>query len=93
MSHPDYRNALIVDMIVSNAGHAQQPLPVLNMEFYDINGATLAKRTFTPDDYLANLSNPINSLPVRSPVHFSFTIIDPGAQAVNYAVQLREAVN
>ena len=92
-SHPDYRNALIVDMIVNNAGHDRQPLPVLNMEFYDINGATLAQRTFTPADYLADVNNPISSMPVRSPIHFSFAIIDPGDQAVNYAVRLQEAVN
>ncbi len=90
-SHPEYRNALIVDMVVNNTGLGRQPLPALNMEFYDINGAIVAQRMFGPDDYLAGVNNPINSISVRAPVHFSFAIIDPGEDAVNYAIELAEA--
>lgn len=86
-THPKYSNVLIVDLIINNRATLPQPMPSLNLAFYDINGATLSSRVLRPDEYLDS-SISLESMPVETPIHLSFSIIDPGAEAVNYGVQL-----
>lgn len=86
-SHPDYLNVLVVDLIISNQSPFPQPMPALDIAFYDINGATLSSRQFQPSEYLDQQLS-LREMPIHTPIHLSFAIMDPGAEAVNYGVQL-----
>jgi len=90
-THPEYNNVLIVDMIISNSSSNAQPMPLLDMTFFSINGQPLAKRLFQPREYLGKRFQQLSSMPSKTPVHLSFAILDPGNKAVNYSVNFAPA--
>jgi len=90
-THPEYNNVLIVDMIISNSSSNAQPMPMLDMTFFSINGQPLAKRLFQPREYLSKQFRQLSSMPSKTPVHLSFAILDPGYKAVNYSVNFAPA--
>ena len=89
---PRQSQQLIVDLIIINQAHFDQPLPGLTLQFFDLNQNLMAQRTFQPAEYL-NPTSPLKNMPVNVAVHISFSIIDPGQNAVNYAVQITPSVN
>lgn len=86
-SHTEYSNVLVVDLIISNHATWPQPMPALDLVFYDINGAVLVSRLLQPGEYLSRTLS-LSQMPVGTPIHLSFSIMDPGPEAVNYGVQL-----
>ena len=86
-SHTEFSNVLVVDLIISNHATWPQPMPALDLAFYDINGAVLVSRLLQPGEYLSRTLS-LKQMPVGTPIHLSFSIMDPGPEAVNYGVQL-----
>ena len=86
-SHPKAQNALVVDAMMTNLASFQQPFPLLELQFTDIDGQIIAGRRFSPSDYLAGELTGRSMMPAKQPIHISLDIIDPGSAAVNY--QLR----
>ena len=85
-SHPDQDDALIVDaVIINNAAHLQ-PYPVLDLSFADINGNLVANREFSSREYLAGELAGSKKMPIGQPIRLALEIIDPGQDAVNYAL-------
>lgn len=90
-SHPSYLNALIVDAIISNRASYAQIFPRLELTFSDINDVVVASRIFDPDEYLKGELLNLASMPARAPIHITLEIVDPGATAVNYALQFHSS--
>ena len=90
-SHPDYRNALMVDALLFNEAAWPQPFPVLELTFQDLDGDTVATRRFQPAEYLRGELAGARAMPVATPVHIGLEIVDPGARAVNYNLRLLAA--
>lgn len=88
-SHPDFTGALVVDAIIYNRASFAQPFPLLEIRFSDINGQTLAQRTFKPGEYLAGELAGRTEMPSQIPIHIALDILDPGAKAVNYSLSFR----
>lgn len=86
--HPSTENALLIDTILLNRGPASTAFPELQLRFSDINGQTVASRTFKPAEYLAGELSKDANLASQQPVHIALEIVDPGPQAVNYQLQL-----
>lgn len=86
-SHPNEKNALIVDVTMKNNAKFAQPFPVLQIDFSDIRGDTVAARRFLPNDYL-----PIEETQTKQPLllqpntsaNITLEILDPGKQAMTY---------
>ena len=78
-------------MIISNSAQQTQPLPVLDMTFYNINGDPLAQRLLQPKEYLGKHLINLPLMPSETPVHLSFAILDPGDKAVNYSINFSPA--
>ena len=91
-SHSQYRNALVVDLLIINQSPFSQPVPSLEMAFYDINGQVLSQRAFQPEEYLPESAKSLEKIPFSTTVHITFSIIDPGSGAVNYELELKEAI-
>ena len=87
-SHPDYANALIVDAILFNEAKYPQPFPELELSFSALNGGPVASRRFTPQEYLQGELRGMDTMPVRTPLHISLEVVDPGDKAVNYNLRL-----
>jgi len=83
-SHPTARGALAVDAIITNQADFPQPYPPLQLQFTDLNGAPVAGRRFSPDEYLSGELKGARLMPVRQPVHIALELLDPGSRAVNY---------
>ncbi len=90
-SHPHERNALVVDAIIKNTADFEQPFPVIQLNFADINNTPLAKRRFQPREYITDTSIDIQRMPPNTPIHLTLEIVDPGKQAVNYQLEFLPA--
>jgi predicted Zn finger-like uncharacterized protein len=86
-THPATENGLIVDAILRNGAPYRQRFPPLQLRFSDINGNTLAERTFSPDAYLAGELAGLRYIPAVTEVRFSLDIVDPGPLAVSYSMR------
>jgi len=88
-SHPQYRNALMVDALLFNEGDWPQPFPALELTFKNLRDEIVATRRFAPSEYLRGELAGLDAMPVNTPVHIALEIVDPGEQAVNYNLRLR----
>ena len=89
-SHPETNNALLVDTILTNHTNFDQPFPLLELTFSDINGFPVASRRFTPSEYLSGALTKLTLMPSRLPLHINLSIQDPGKEAVNYHITFHE---
>lgn len=85
-SHPQFEQALSVDVLFMNHAGYEQPFPVLQLSFTDQNGQLVAQRQFQPVEYLAGEAAGMNMMPSLVPVHIALEIKDPGPTADNYQV-------
>jgi len=88
-SHPNEKNALMVNVTMKNTADFAQPYPVMQIEFSDIRGGTVAARRFLPAEYLSAEAQQANAeqsrmmLPDASS-SITMEIQDPGKQAMTY---------
>lgn len=87
--HPDAAGALRVLLTLENQAPLIQAYPVIQLSFFDFHDRLLARRRFTPQEYLSVAVNPGAGMPVRQPVQTTLDIADPGPEAVNFEFQLR----
>lgn len=88
-SHPNEKNALMVNITMKNQADFAQPYPVMQIRFSDVRGGDVAARRFLPDEYL-----PAEILQQATPqaklfeagtnMTFTMEIQDPGKQAMTY---------
>ena len=90
-SHPTTSNALVVNAIMNNTSQFAQPMPKIALEFYDLNGAPVAARLFTPNNYLHKDFLDITYMPPNTPIHIVISIHDPGARAVTHQLKVYSA--
>lgn len=83
-SHPEVKQALMVDVVIQNIAAFPQPFPVLELSFSDLNGQIIANRRFLPHEYLGGEMAGRTKIPIKQPVHIGLEIGDPGTQAVSY---------
>ena len=90
-SHPYERNALVVDVIIKNKAPFEQPFPVVQLSFEDMDGNPVASRRFQPSEYIHEKSIDFQRMPPNTPIHLTLEIVDPGKNAVNYQIQFLPA--
>ncbi len=87
-SHPNEKNALMVDITMKNLASFAQPYPVMQIKFSDVRGGNVAARRFLPNEYLpAEILQAETTPPLfEADTNMSFTmeIQDPGKQAMTY---------
>jgi len=86
--HPKVEQALYIDTLLVNTAEYQQPFPDLNLIFTGLDNQTIASRHFEPQEYLAGELAGSNSMPLNVPIHIAIEIINPGAEAVGYRIEL-----
>lgn len=87
--HPDAAGALRVLLTLENQAPRIQAYPVIQLSFFDFHDRLLARRRFTPREYLPVALPPDQGMPSRQPVQTVIDIADPGPDAVNFEFQLR----
>jgi len=86
--HPKVTQALYIDTLLVNNADYQQPFPDLNLIFTGLDEQTIASRHFKPEEYLAGELAGANSMPLNVPIHIAIEIVNPGAEAVGYRIEL-----
>jgi predicted Zn finger-like uncharacterized protein len=88
-SHPKLQKALMVDTLMQNLANYPQPFPDLELVFSDLNNNVVASRQFLPSEYLSGELAGQTLIPSRTPIHIALEIVDPGPEAVSYAIRLQ----
>lgn len=83
-THSRVEGALVVDAILYNHAHYEQPFPILELSFSSLRGQPVASRRFTPDEYLRGELAGMDTMPRDVPIRVSFEILNPGADAESY---------
>ena len=91
-SHPTQSGAVVVDMLIENKAQFRQPYPRIKVRFDDLQGQIVAQRIFSPAEYTAEKNSgrtsAIKNISGGRQTHISFSLVDPGLDAVNYLVEL-----
>ncbi len=87
-SHPETKNALMVEIIILNQSPHSLPFPNVALYFTDTHNRAVAQRVFSPEEYLSGEMQGKTSMPIATPIHLALAIKDPGVTAVNYTVEL-----
>lgn len=85
-AHPKYANALRIQVSMVNRTEMEQPYPLLEVSLTDIDGGLLARRIFTPEQYLESPRATARMPPsVALDVVLNVTNVD--MRAVGYEIQ------
>lgn len=88
-SHPNEKDALMVNVTMKNNAEFSQPYPVMNINFSDIRGSIVASRYFLPGEYLTlehqqSDNKQQDLLQPDTSTSITLEIQDPGKQAMTY---------
>lgn len=83
-THPNNKQALMVNVTMKNNANFAQPYPVMQIDFSDIRGGVVAARRFFPAEYLDIEGQPPYLLPPDTSNTVTLEIRDPGKQAMTY---------
>ena len=83
-SHPNEKNALVINVTMKNNAGFAQPYPVMQIDFSNIRGETVAARRFMPSDYLQMESGHLPLLQPNKVTSLNLEIKDPGKDAMTY---------
>ncbi|HEY7774394.1 MAG TPA: DUF3426 domain-containing protein [Marinagarivorans sp.] len=89
-SHPNTEGALLVDVVIQNHAHYEQPFPKLVLIFSNIKNKVVASRSFEPSEYLGGDLVGATMMPSLKAIHLSLELVDPGKGAVSYKVVIEE---
>jgi predicted Zn finger-like uncharacterized protein len=84
-THPDYKQAILVQATLENRADFPQPYPVVQFSMSDIRGQVIASRRFGPREYLP--PDVPTGIPVFKPnttAVISLELLDPGEEAVSF---------
>jgi hypothetical protein len=81
--HPNYERSLLITATLANRADFAQPYPLVEVLMTNIDQQIVARRHFTPEQYLPNHSGG-NSFPADSEVPLMLEILDPGNDAVGF---------
>lgn len=91
--HPRYANVLRIHVSMVNRTDAVQPPPLMEVSLTDSNGKLLARRTFTPHQYLG--SRAAEGFKPNIVIEASIDVTNPDGKAAGFEVRLlpRESAN
>lgn len=88
-SHPQVKDALLVDFIFRNDANREQRFPLVELNFTNNNGRVLANRVFSAGEYLPPEMTLFTHMPAHSSIQVSLALVDPGPEATGYSLAFR----
>ena len=83
-SHPERHNALLVELTIQNQASFSQPYPILELSLSATDGALIARRSFSPAEYLDPVTASNRLMPPGIPRQIRIEIEDPGADVTGF---------
>jgi len=87
-AHPDVASSLMVELVLTNTASLEQAYPPLILRFDDLDGEPVAARRLSAEEYLPHSLRGIRMMPIDKAVSIKLAILDPGEQALSYAVSV-----
>jgi hypothetical protein len=81
-------DGMTVRASLRNGAAFAQPLPLLRLEFEDRFGGTVARRDFTPKEYLRDPAQATRMLPAGAATEAELAIVDIATDAVGYRLDV-----
>ena len=85
--HPGYEGVLQVKATLVNAAPFRQPYPLLRFTLFNVNGQTIASRTFEPHEYLGRAVEDSARLRPQTPFQVALDLLAPEEAAVSFELQ------
>ncbi len=82
--HPRYEGALRVVAVIMNTAPFAQPYPRMRFALFNVNGQTIASRTFTPPEYLGEAAPRTRLMEPNRPVQLALELLAPEEAAVSF---------
>lgn len=82
--HPRYEGALQITATLVNAAPFDQPYPHMSFSLFNVNGQTIATRTFSPAEYLGVPVAPNTLFETGSPLQIGLEVLAPQDVAVSF---------
>ena len=82
--HPKYEGALLVTAQLVNAANFVQPYPLMEFTLFNVNGQTIATRTFTPEQYVGRGVDIGAGMTPSVPTQIELDVLAPDEAAVSF---------
>ena len=82
--HPKYEGALLVTAQLVNAASFVQPYPLMEFTLFNVNGQTIATRTFTPEQYVGRGVDIRAGMTPSVPTQIELNVLAPDEAAVSF---------
>ena len=82
--HPKYEGALLVTAQLVNAANFVQPYPLMEFTLFNVNGQTIATRTFTPEEYVGPGVDIDAGMRPTVPTQIELDVLAPDEAAVSF---------
>ncbi len=89
--HPTYENVLRIRVVMVNRASFPQPYPLMEVSLTDSNGQLLARRQFTPRQYLAESHPKDVNMASDVVVNALLDVTNPDGRASGYEIRLLPA--
>lgn len=87
--HPSRPGVLLLTATVVNRAELPQVYPKVDVTLLDIRGNRLARKLFSPGDYLKRSSELRDGMTPNAYLTFSIDMLDPGEKAAGFEMQFR----
>ncbi len=87
---PNQLDTISMDILLVNKADIIQRFPKLKVSFTDLNDSLVARRTFSPLEYLQDQLGSHPLMPSQREVRINLKIVDPGLAATGYLIQLAD---
>ncbi len=87
-SHPLVNDALLIRIVLRNNSYVAQSFPALSLTFTSSGNDIVARRIFTPEEYLAGELLGETRIPPDYDIHVALAMVDPGSAADRYHLEL-----
>ena len=82
--HPKYEGALLVTAQLVNAADFVQPYPLMEFTLFNVNGQTIATRTFAPEEYVGPSVDISAGMKPAIPTQIELDVLAPDEAAVSF---------
>ncbi|MBV1931776.1 MAG: DUF3426 domain-containing protein [Porticoccaceae bacterium] len=86
--HPKIKDALQVDVVITNRAAFPQRFPGLQLQFEDLQGKVLARRTFHPDQYRTGALASLTEMTPQQAYQIRLDLVAPESTAVSYSLTI-----
>ncbi len=84
LTHPNRKNALLIQASMSNQAKFEQDYPIIQIRLGNFKGHTISLRRFGANEYLDDKQPHPEKMPIDKTISIELEVIDPGEKALAF---------